>query len=234
MAKVLFGGGIAAMSGSEAGRTYSRNASGAYVKNKSIPHNANTAKQQAVRSQFAGLISSWKSLSDAQQQAWIDMSPQYPSQDRLGQSVQLTGQQLYNRLNLNLANIGLAPISTPLIPKTLSSPAVSSLTMTLTAGVLTTAELGFEDVGTNTESIVISVTPGVSGGITRPTKGLFRKTLIIADASTGPDFDFSSEYLALYGSPELGGTIFARAMLVNRQSGQTLNLGQATAVVGGT
>lgn len=234
MAKFLPGIAVSAISGSEGGTTFSRNASGAYFKGKVMPTNPNTAKQQAVRNSFAVNVSGWKNLSVAQQQEWIDMAPQYPYNDSLGQTKQYTGQQLYTKLNQNLAVVGSTLLDVPKVPQTFSTTQVSSLTMTLTAGVLTTGDLVLSAVGAATEKVIVVMTVGQSGGITRPGKSSFRQVMIVADASASATIDVITDYQALYGDPEIGVKIFARAYLVNTATGQKLALGQAVAVTTGT
>lgn len=234
MAKFLPGIAVSAISGSEGGTTFSHNASGAYFKGKVIPTNPNTAKQQAVRNGFAIHVSTWKNLSSPEQQAWIDMAPQYPYTDSLGQSKTYTGQQLHTKLNQNLQIVGSPTLSTPLVPQTFSNMKVSSLTMTLTAGVLTTGDVVFDATGAATEKIIITMTPSMSGGITRPAKSAFKQVQIVADASASATIDIIAAYQALYGDPEVGVKIFVRAALINTNTGQRLNLGQAVATTTGT
>ncbi len=233
-ALVKFGGGVSAMSGTLGGTVFARNKTGAYSRNWVKPINANTTRQQTVRNEFATLIAGWKDLTKAQQTAWEDMAPQYPYTNRLGETSEYTGQQLYNHLNMNLQVIGATILDTPLVPQTFSNIRVDDFTMDLTAGVLTTGEMDLNALGVATESIIVEVTTSLSGGITKPAKGLFKQVLISADASSSVTYDIVTEYIALYGSPELGSTVFVRAFAVNENTGQRLALGQDSVIVGGT
>jgi len=233
-ALVKFGGGVSGMSGKLGGTVFARNKTGAYARNWVNPINPNTTSQQTVRANFADLISGWKDLSRADQQAWETMAPQYPYTNRLGEASEYSGQQLYNHLNMNLKVIGATILDAPLVPQTFSTTVVSTLTMTLTAGSLTTGDLVLSAVGVATESVIVEMTTWLSGGITKPAKGLFKQVLIEADASSSATIDVSTDYVTLFGEPELGAKIFARAYLINENTGQRLNLGQASAVVGGT
>jgi len=234
MGKIKFSAIVSAASGKIGGNVFARNASGAYVRTWVNPVNPNTAKQQTVKASFANLVSAWKNLSAANQQAWEDMAPQYPYTDRLGETKKYTGQQLYIKLNQNLNVIGASTISSPLVPQTFSAISVDTLDMVLTAGTLTNGTLVLSVEGAATESVIVEVTTALSGGITKPAKGLFRQVLVNTDASTSTDYDFTSEYIALYGSPELGARIFARAYLVNENTGQRIAIGQASTTVSGT
>lgn len=230
-ALVKFGGGVAGISGKIGGTVFARNKSGAYARNWVSPINPNTTKQQAERSTFASLVSTWKGLTAANQTAWTDMAPQYPYQNRLGEQSEYSGQQLYMHLNRNLQVVNIALLVTPRVPGVFSSATVSTLEMELTANVLTTAEIVLTAAGLSTESVIVEITSSVSGGITKPAKGLFRQVLINGDASTGPTFDFVSEYIALYGNPLVGDKIFARAWMINEDTGQRMLLGQAEFLV---
>lgn len=234
MAKIKFSALVTDASGSVGGNIFSRNASGPYVKSFTMPHNPNTAKQQAVRTKFAILISLWKALTPAQQQLWADAAPQYPKTDSLGQSGVYTGQQLYNKCNQTLAIVGVAAKDTPTIPKIFSSTAVASLTMDNLLGVLTTGDVVLDAVGTSDEAVIVTITTGLSGGITRPGKNQFKIVKTVSDASVSATIDIVAEYIALYGTPELGAKIYARVDLVNKISGQRLALGQAVTIVTGT
>ena len=234
MGKIKFSAIVSAASGKIGGNVFARNASGAYVRTWANPVNPNTTKQQSVRTSFANLVSAWKNLSEANQQAWQDMAPQYPYTDRLGETKQYTGQQLYIKLNQNLAVVGTSALSTPLVPQTFTSIGIDNIDFDLTAGVLTTGEVEFSQQGASTEAFIIEVTTSLSGGITKPAKGLFRQVKVVADASASNLIDCITDYQALYGNPELGAKLFVRAALVNKNTGQRLNLGQKSTVVSGT
>lgn len=234
MGSIKFSAIVSAASGKIGGNVFARNASGAYVRSWANPVNPNTAKQQTVRTSFANLISSWKNLSKANQQAWEDMAPQYPYTNRLGESSQYTGQQLYNHLNMNLQVVSATLLTTPLVPETFSNIFLQTFEMDNATGVLDTATCGTSGLGLATEAIVIEVTTNLSGGITKPAKGYFKQLLITTDLSAISTFDIKAAYLALYGSPATGSSVFARAYLINTNTGQRINLGQLNATVTGT
>jgi hypothetical protein len=234
MAKIKFSAVVSDARGKIGGNVFARNASGAYIRSFAMPVNPNTAKQQAVRTSFANLISSWKSISAVKQQLWEDMTPQYPYNNSLGEASKYTGQQLYNHLNMNLKTANATVLEVPLVPQTFTNTSVVSVEMVLTAGVLTTGEVAVVTAGSATETVIVEVTTSLSGGITKPAKGLFRKVLVQDAAAAGSDIEFLAEYIALYGSPELGAKVFCRVFLINDNTGQRVNLGQAVTIVTGT
>jgi hypothetical protein len=234
MGLIKFGGGVAGISGKVGGTVYARNKTGAYARNWVNPVFPNSTKQQAVNNTFASLISEWKALTAAQQQAWETAAPNYPYTNRLGESSQYTGQQLFNHLNMNLLTVGLSIIPIPAAPGTFSSIYAFALTMSNTAGVLTTAEWEASDNGLATESLIIEMTPVISSGITKPAKGYFKQTLVVNTAASAILIDVATEYIALFGSPALGSRIYARAYMINETTGQRIALGQVVATVTGT
>jgi len=234
MAKIKFSVGISAASGKVGGNVFSRNGSGAYLKSFSMPVNPNTSKQQAVRAAFATQVAAWRNLTPAQQQLWKDMAPQYPAQDALGNQIQYSGQQLFVKLNQSLTTAGQTALTSPLVPQSFSATSLDGATVELTAGVLTTGELSLGVVGATNEALIVTITPSMSAGITSPGKSSFRKVLVVENLSLATDYDFTTEYIALYGSPELGTKVFVQATILNIDTGQRLNLGRVSVTVSGT
>lgn len=87
-----------AYSGSFGGLTASRNKGGQYLRRRAMPVNPNTEQQAAVRSSFGEAVNQWTSLlNDAQRTAWIEYAQLTPYTDKLGQPIQLSGQQMWVR-----------------------------------------------------------------------------------------------------------------------------------------
>jgi hypothetical protein len=226
-ALVKFGGGVAGMSGKSGGTVFARNKAGAYARNWVSPVNPNTTKQQAKRALFGGLVSDWKALTAAQQALWESASANYPYVNRLGETSYYSGQMLFMKLNSNLNAVGATNLTVPTVPTTFTTTKIDTFTMELTASVLTTAEITLTADGIAAESFGIEITSEISGGITKPAKGLFRQVFINADGSTASTMDFTTSYIALFGSPTLGSKIFARVFMISETTGQRLSLGQA-------
>jgi hypothetical protein len=107
---------ITEASGSVAGSTYSRNANGAYIRNRSIPTNKNTSAQKVSRARFATAAQDWRDLNEAQRQTFADQAKNYPYKDKLGQTKTYTARQLNAKLNATLRQAGLGNITTCLPP----------------------------------------------------------------------------------------------------------------------
>jgi hypothetical protein len=111
MALIKPGAGVAQISGSIAGTTFSRNRYGAYARNRSIPVNPNTSAQQKVRSTVSLLSNMWsQTLTAAQRAAWKTYADNVEVLNRLGDSVNLTGFNMYVRSNTALVYNDFDPV----------------------------------------------------------------------------------------------------------------------------
>lgn len=99
------------VSGSIGGTTFSHNRSGAYKRNRSIPVNPNTARQQAVRNAVTSIAIAWDlTLSQAQRDAWNVYAAAVNWTNKLGQSIKLTGLNHFIRSNTPLVQNGIARV----------------------------------------------------------------------------------------------------------------------------
>jgi hypothetical protein len=128
---------IAACSGSAGGKTYSHNRYGAYVRNRSIPVNPSSSRQQAARNAFSAAAVYWSStLSSAERQAWNDYAAAVPVLNALGDSVYLTGFAMFLRSASLWLNLGLSAVEAG--PTVLSLPDVDA---TFTASISEATQL---------------------------------------------------------------------------------------------
>jgi hypothetical protein len=86
-------------SGSIGGTTASRNRFGMYFRSRSNPVNPNTDLQSAVRSRLAQLTEAWGNLTEVQRQGWNDYAAQVPRLNKLGESIFVTGFNMFIRTN---------------------------------------------------------------------------------------------------------------------------------------
>jgi len=105
--------GEAESRGSIAGRVYSRNRYGPYVRNRAVPINPNTARQQAARLNFSDCAVQWSNvLTPAQRIAWNLYGDSVVVKNNLGQDIFLSGFNHYLRSNtaiLQVAGTKVAP-----------------------------------------------------------------------------------------------------------------------------
>lgn len=128
MASIRFGAGIVDARGSISGQTFSRNASGAYIRARVAGTNPRTEQQQQARQRFGAISSEWRALDVKQAQSWIDAAQTTLGRyvNRLGEQAQYTGQQLYSKLNNVRALFGNGPLLEAPLPESLTDVIVSS------------------------------------------------------------------------------------------------------------
>lgn len=108
MALIKFGGGITAMSGSMAGNTFARNHYGNYVRSRTKPVNKNSDRQNAVRNTMMSIADRWTdTLTQAQRNTWNDFAANVPVNNKLGESITLSGFNQFIRSNTAIINAGL-------------------------------------------------------------------------------------------------------------------------------
>jgi len=144
MALILTGGGITAIRGKVGGHVFSRAKSGAIMKSRTTGVNPRTSAQTFARAQLATQSKNWSNnLSLSDQNSWNALALVNPSTNVFGQTLYLSGQQLFVQCNCNLAlalvpSLTTAPPDLNVLPYTSASVAVSSAaggTITFTLGV---------------------------------------------------------------------------------------------------
>lgn len=100
MAKVVYGQGVAKMSGRLGGSVYANNRGGAYVRNFVRPVNARTSYQEDQRGRVSDQSAAWRTLSSADQDAWTSWASTHPITDRLGNSILRSGHQAFVGVNV--------------------------------------------------------------------------------------------------------------------------------------
>ena len=108
---MLVKGGFTQISGSVGGWTGSHNAGGLYIRARTIPINPNTPFQQAVRNITAQLSNLWvDTLTIAQREAWKTYALNVQVQGPLGDSITLSGLNMYQRGNVARIQAGFARV----------------------------------------------------------------------------------------------------------------------------
>ena len=100
MALMKYGAGIVQMSGSIAGTTFARNRFGNYARARTKPVNPKSSNQILVRAVLAELSTRWaQTLTAVQRTAWNLYASSVAMNNRLGESINLTGYNHYIRSN---------------------------------------------------------------------------------------------------------------------------------------
>jgi len=95
-ALVKFGQGVANMSGKLGGTIFAHNRAGQYARNWSVPTDPASDQQLAMREGMRTLVTDWiETLTDHQRTEWATYGANVPVLNRLGDPINLTGQQWY-------------------------------------------------------------------------------------------------------------------------------------------
>lgn len=230
MARILFGGGVAQIRGSIGGTTYSKNANGAYARNRSQPANRNTLAQQGVRNIFGSIARRWKELTLSQQASFIDLAASYPYVNSVGLSSVLTGFQLFQKVNSQLALVGALQIDMmqpPVYVPSISDMVVvavgtggAPIQITATFDAAFKVPIGFV--------AVVEATREYSNGTYRPKSQDFKQIGVIAADTDVTAYNVATEYAGVFGSPStIGSRVYIRIFLVSLLTGQ-VNLPQTS------
>jgi hypothetical protein len=197
-------------SGSLAGTTFSHNRGGQYQRNRRAPvQPIGTGRRAFIRAAFGTAAQAWSGLTIAQQAEWTSYALLYPITDALGQSITLTGQQMYVSINTQLINVGL-PLAT--------DPPVSNVTdnispVTIDFGSIATPKLDLAwAAGLTVNYVLIAFSRQLSGG-TNFNRTFWQQEADGADAGTG---SYLIGYTAQFGGTVNGQRIFAKVTPVNQ------------------
>lgn len=222
MAKIMFGSLATDARGKIAGIVYSKNAAGAYVRQKVSPTQALTARRGLVRERVTNLSKYWSmTLTPAQVLAWNAFAKNNPVSDVFGRSQTLSGIQTFLRLNAVIANVGGTQIDDP--PASLTITGITTLTPAAaeTAQVFT--------VGFAVSPLAADCKLSVFATQQLPTGRTFAKPFLrwifaSAAAATTPS-NIASAYTAKFGALLAGSRIGVRANVVDSVTGaQTTGL----------
>lgn len=190
-------------SGSYAGVTSSHNRAGQYVRNRRTPTNAPTARRTLIRTAFGAAASGYAALTPTQQASWIAAAAGHPITDTLGQSITLTGQQLYVSIQTALANVGATATTSP--PSTFAVFSASGSTGTFS--VATGLSLTLSGHGASTDFLNVAFSKPQSAGVS------FNKTYSQQQHTAGNSTTLTlttAAYGALFGTPAVGQKVFVK------------------------
>ena len=203
---------IGRLSKSAGSITAAYNKFGSYLRNRVTPTNPNTSFQTSVRGNFATLSATWRSLSDAQREAWTTLGTSMERQDSLGQTYSLTGLQAFISLNNNLITAGQAAIGTAPAMGTPDAPTVLGATIDASAG---TVSVLFNPPAAG-EFLAVYATRPMSDGRQFASSSEFKLLTVLDDAGTSP-VALGTEYVNRFGviTGKTGDRVFLRAKTIN-------------------
>lgn len=194
-------------SGSIAGTVSSHNRAGQYVRNRRAPvQPIGTGRRATVRGFFASAAAGFALLTTAEQDAWTSFAAMHPITDSLGQSVTLTGQQMYVRVTASALNAGVTPSMTPPADVSPANIAPASATFSILTGLTVTF-----NPGPATQFVTMGLSQPVSAGrrfwktFWQPPGG---DGFTTSDSGTLPLT--TALYAAQFGAPVVGNRVFTR------------------------
>jgi hypothetical protein len=216
MAKVVYSPQVGDMRNKTGGAVHTKTRFGSMVRRKVSPTQPRSSAQMNVRANFTALAKSWTSaLTDELRAAWISLAQQYPVKDVFGAAHNLTGLQLYVRLNRALATIGVPPLVDP--PASLSVGYPGALTLVCTGTPVTAFTVALANYNGPTEEAMVYATAPQSAG--RSTAGAkFRLLDSFATGAPHP-LNILPKYTEKFGAPISGRKIFVRVMFTHNVTG---------------
>jgi hypothetical protein len=200
----------APQSGSQANTTASHNRAGQYYRNRRAPvQPVGTGRRAFIRASFGAASTAWAGVTAANQAAWTAYANSHPITDALGQSITLTGQQMYVAIGTQLLNVGAALPTIPPVSSVVSAPVASVFTVTH-LGVIT---LTLSGTGLAADYILISFSAPVSAGVTFM-KTFWQQTHVAASSVGGATY--GTAYVAQFGTIPTGSKVFLKLTPVNQ------------------
>lgn len=186
-----------AMSGSFRGITASHNKGGAYFRGRTIPTNPSSSLQVVMRGALSTLMTMWNSvLTQTDRDMWNDWAAQVSWVDSLGQTIQLSGVNMFVRINSviiqgnSILSLGLSIVTTPPPVAALGlAPAIDTVEVTHVTGPPETVNLSTTltnagDFGI--QLVLVWVSPNINPG-----KSYYKGPFTLAgvfDPTAGPTF----------------------------------------------
>jgi len=203
-------------SGTARNITASSNAAGCYLHTKSQGGTAApTSQQQQVKALFASLQKSWKDLTQAQMNLWQNAAQTQAGRAVLGQNAQITGINLYLRLNFWVVKCGGTALATPPVLNGVESPADCIATASQNRiGI----QLSAAPAAAGLKLVILVSAPQTIGTVTGVGRGASCTDPVTASATF---VNIRSAYVAKYGVPAAATPkIFFRYFLVNPATGE--------------
>jgi hypothetical protein len=169
-----------------------------------IPSNPRTLEQLTVRSRLATFAIGYRSLTQAQQDAWSAAAATHRTRSSLGQDGPLTGLQLYVKINASLLAIGEDAVTDPPAYPAFAVMPISGLVITNAASVvaikLTTTDAPADG------AMLWAAAPQSSG--TR--RAVSMRLLGLLDSPVANEIIITSQYTDKYGVPAVGQRVFVQ------------------------
>lgn len=229
MAVVQFGGGVAGMRGSSGGSTYTRTKAGAIQRARVKGTQPNTIFQSDQKSIISELSTAWgQTLTQAERDGWRDFGVAFPSVNKIGETVLLSGNQAFMRAGAALVAAGESYLSAAPANQDVAELQSLALTADIGAGNF---EVAFTNTGDKSADLFIgTMTAGLSPGISNIGSKLRRTITSAADPSS--PVDLSAAYALRFGGlPLVGQKVVIRGYFLRPANGATSSYLESSAIV---
>jgi len=169
-----------------------------------IPANPRTAAQMTVRDNLSRVAARWRKLTESQRLEWIAAASAVKSTTRLGQNGNLSGFQLFAKINCALAQFGQDQMDTPPARPEFPDLAPQGLVITNTADVVA---LKLTCPGNPGQNTIVRGSKPLSQGI-----GVCKDFRILGTcpAPAAGVSDITALYTARYGVPGVGTKVYVQ------------------------
>jgi hypothetical protein len=227
MANIQFSALVNDARNKQGGTVFTKTRFGAMNRRKSSPVQPRTSYQTQVRSLFTLLSKRWATqLSATQLAGWRALATANPRSNVFGNSIVLTGLQMYQALNRNLQTIGVAIIDDAPASLTVGAPGTITLANAIGPPTTFTADGGTEP-GADEVPVIVAAGPVNPGRQFVGDK--YRLILATIAAATAGPWDIKAAYDAKFGAQPVGVNLSVGVFYVNNVTGA--KSGKATAQI---
>lgn len=189
---------------------------------RTIPRGRNKQSfyQQCNRSKFQFIVRSWRTLTEAQKEAWNNAVSDWTFENVFGDTVTPTGSLLFNRLNLNVMNVGQSLLTdVPAVTVVPETPEVYLVIDEENEKIF--LDLETDPLNENIYLIVECTKPIMDG--TFNAKSKLRRLNYYTTLGTGAILDITSDYTNRFaGNPfNEDFVIYCRIKLIDKRNGLT-------------
>jgi len=204
------------MSGSAKGVTASQNKGAIFIRTRGTGSKKRTADQATIKSIFRMLQQNWKHLTQAEIVAWNNAAKSQSGRRVLGQKAQLTGANLYLRLNFWVVRCGGQPIGLPPVLTGIEQPAVAEAAISNGSFMFRLNSVPEQAVGLRL--VIMGTGPQTVGTVTGVGRGsTFCEPLV----PTAGAVNLLQAYAGKFGMPNAGKPkVFLRYFYVNAATGE--------------
>ena len=204
------------MSGSAKGVTESQNKGAIFIRTRGTGSKKRTADQATIKSIFKQLQQNWKNLGAAEIQAWNNAAKSQSGRRVLGQKAQLTGANLYLRLNFWVVRCVGQPIELPPVLTGIEQPAVAEAAISNGSFMFRLNSVPEQAAGLRL--VIMATGPQTVGTVT----GVGRGSTFCEPFTPGVGaVNLLQQYAAKFGMPNAGKPkVFLRYFYVNPTTGE--------------